>query len=852
MRRSARLQDKEAKKHDEPTVPQNTKKQDKPNDLKKPKQEQPKKSDQSKESAKLKQPEKLKQPIKPQKQDQSKKLQEVNKQEQVGNKEVAKPKQIKGQKPERSPEGRARTVARYKQHKKNQKERKKAESEAKLKEKAKEGQKPPPNQPANQLTNQPVNQPANQPANQSANQPPNPPRKSRRQKKREKDQLRAKQARSETAPPGTASSFPAVREALKRVDMDSTEPQTININRRATSEALNASSTQGAYVPAVNWNAGSRPKIRTTLGSTNVNTSTKTDKSVGNFSEEVISLTDSQREISRTREGSGDGTPESTNKQATLLIRNLPSSYAEKDVMYAFRDFKPSSCYIPRPKPSNFQPSDPAFVYVDQDYVYQAIAALHGQIWEGHRVTVMLDKGSNSHRLRLPTSSRQSSPKSESDGIILNIQDSSDKEDEKDDMMIISNSDPKKSSEFLRSREDHELTTKQSVEVTEESNHSDEDESPGSDSSEESDSGKENDVRTLADLSPEALNMQFRYTAIMKSPQDIDLTQPVTCLLCGVRGHMAETCSELKCSHCGVYDEHISRNCPTQPPRCGKCGETGHAKSKCQFKLKRTIADKVTCQLCQRHDHLEHECELIWKTFRPMKSSVATTILLFCSLCGNNGHLNGDCSQRLPGQPLRSTTWTNQSIHPGGPSEPVCHIGNYNIPTGRSGARGNEDVIVLSSDSEDDPRNFYGPKVNRAPQPGGIRIKGASTRGEVNGLPPRPPNALGPYNGQYPNPSMEYRERENNPFDQYQRRRSRSPLIQYPGRTDSRDLRNNPTGLGFGGNGDYWQPPLPDEPTPSYRGGRPSQGRHGRRPAAGESYRPMPSSGRAAWRQHNV
>ena len=89
----------------------------------------------------------------------------------------------------------------------------------------------------------------------------------------------------------------------------------------------------------------------------------------------------------------------------------------------------------------------------------------------------------------------------------------------------------------------------------------------------------------LRDLSSEALNKQFRYFHVGKSPEDVELGLLVNCLACGGAGHGSESCEALVCGSCKAYSKHLTVRCPTKS-KCSKCRESGHNESSCPYKLK--------------------------------------------------------------------------------------------------------------------------------------------------------------------------------------------------------------------------------------------------------------------------
>ena len=117
----------------------------------------------------------------------------------------------------------------------------------------------------------------------------------------------------------------------------------------------------------------------------------------------------------------------------------------------------------------------------------------------------------------------------------------------------------------------------------------------------------------LSDLQHDELKLQLRYFYTTKSPDKVDPSNPVRCLVCAHEGHMAEVCSTLTCAVCGEYDSHFTKDC-TQVKRCWKCRERGHQASDCPRKVRPVDRRGVVCDLCQRIGHIEDDCELLWRT----------------------------------------------------------------------------------------------------------------------------------------------------------------------------------------------------------------------------------------------
>lgn len=220
---------------------------------------------------------------------------------------------------------------------------------------------------------------------------------------------------------------------------------------------------------------------------------------------------------------------------------------------------------------------------------------------------------------------------------------------------------------------------------------------------------QESRPQTLANLPPEALQLQRRYFHTTKTLNELDLNGLVKCLVCAREGHLAEACERLTCAVCGKRNEHFSQHCP-QRKRCQRCREIGHQSSNCHHKLAASRSE-ITCDWCQRVGHVEEECELLWRTSgRPWESeySIRTTGL-GCYECGGAGHLGNDCPTRRPGKPMGTSTWSS--------------AGKYQTSSGSQdgmvikGRAKRQESIELDYGDDDSP-NFIRPKIP-APTPRG-------------------------------------------------------------------------------------------------------------------------------------
>lgn len=338
--------------------------------------------------------------------------------------------------------------------------------------------------------------------------------------------------------------------------------------------------------------------------------------------------------------------------------------------------------------------------------------------------------------------------------------------------------------------------------------------------------------QTLADLTPEDLKLQLKYFYITKVPREVDMASAVRCLVCMQEGHMAESCGTLLCTHCGLYRDHFSSQCPNTQ-KCHRCRERGHKQEDCPYKLGRLAANELECELCQRKGHTEGKCELLWRTSgQPWKSHMAKqSIRRSCYECGANRHLGNDCPTRKPGKPMGSSTWS---------------LGNSTSASDDSmdgttiKGRATQNPLVVLDDSEDDQANFYRPRIPQPARSGQIRIANTnSSRYQDNSrAPAHEPQQEYRTDGRRHDSYRDSRDYASNTYRPNERRRSLSPQPRYP-------LQAAPRG-GYDGSHDK-QPPLPRGHPPG-RGGKGGKGHHGKK----NTYKPMPSSAKSAWSKHRT
>ncbi|KAJ5504059.1 hypothetical protein N7463_006933 [Penicillium fimorum] len=156
----------------------------------------------------------------------------------------------------------------------------------------------------------------------------------------------------------------------------------------------------------------------------------------------------------------------------------------------------------------------------------------------------------------------------------------------------------------------------------------------------------------LVDLSQTDLEILAKYVYFDRSIHDLDLKLPISCIECQNEGHLADVCpskellhfalltAAIKCEHCGAWNQHQSSTCPDWR-RCQRCRERGHDEPQCDAKL-RNFAYEVPCDYCG-NEHLESECDFLWKFPTRDLHSEQVTVSICCANCCSAKHLVGDC-----------------------------------------------------------------------------------------------------------------------------------------------------------------------------------------------------------------
>ncbi|EAW10752.1 zinc knuckle domain protein [Aspergillus clavatus NRRL 1] len=355
---------------------------------------------------------------------------------------------------------------------------------------------------------------------------------------------------------------------------------------------------------------------------------------------------------------------------------------------------------------------------------------------------------------------------------------------------------------------------------------------------------------TLADLDRNDMEVQARCLFYDRDINDINLQAPISCTECFKEGHLAAVCPLKECVHCGAWNQHQSIFCPSWR-RCQRCRERGHDEEQCPSLLKGS-ATEIPCDLCGSADHLELQCDFMWKLPRPDSSPGPVLVSISCSHCTSNRHLVGDCPSLS--RSMISSSFTLRSIDPNMVTNINSVVGARKGPPapmrGQTGLqiRGRADRRSPSSDSEDmmSRTDRARPPINR--NRGNIRIGNGIGRGK--NLAPAGSGSRPSDRDTRHNQSYNYRDRQDYAGPNH-RQRSMSP---------------NPNGRPIRGRANDRRQPPPrspprnrPEPSRSGRGGgngggrgRGGRGGGGNRRGGGggsngDMYRPMPSAAKKAW-----
>lgn len=320
----------------------------------------------------------------------------------------------------------------------------------------------------------------------------------------------------------------------------------------------------------------------------------------------------------------------------------------------------------------------------------------------------------------------------------------------------------------------------------------------------------------LADLNSEDFETQAKFIYYGHEARDIDLSLPIACTECLQEGHLAEVCPSKECVHCGAWNKHQSSFCPSWR-RCQRCRERGHDEQQCSSPLK-SSASEVPCDLCGSNEHLELDCDVMWKLPQRSKSPGPVLVSISCSHCTSNRHLIGDCPS-LP-RPMISSSWTLNGFDP----DMITNT-NAVVPSKKKDKRNNQRSLRIrgradfrspSPDSDDmmaHPNKLQ--RVGRKPNRGSIRFDGGIGRNR---------DLAGPGNSR--NPRQDYRDRQDSFANDPRPGRMRGKDSWQPASNGPPQGRSGPPARNARGSG---------------RGGR------NRRGDNRDSYRPMPSSAKKNW-----
>ena len=350
--------------------------------------------------------------------------------------------------------------------------------------------------------------------------------------------------------------------------------------------------------------------------------------------------------------------------------------------------------------------------------------------------------------------------------------------------------------------------------------------------------------KVLMDLLPESIEEQLRYFHIGRTPQEIPRTEPVRCLICSKSGHIDEFCPLQTCPICQTIGDHLSNSCPKNE-KCTRCSSRGHTVSSCHFKLKPLPSSK-TCPLCHRQGHDDDECEMFWRSSgKIFDTPLLRSQQVWCFECAAPGHLGNDCPQRPRGKRFGSSMWTERgnfsecTILPNlppkaapKPAQAPVRQTHKHPPRSTGNQRNSNRHPIEYVESSGDERSFIRPPIAPATR-NEMRLGNISTIPNHNTYRPN-------YSDNSPNSATRYN----------------APTLPSPNRRiDTGYPRGGPGGQRYHDEyrGDYrdnYGVAYASERYDAYSGGGRRRSRSPRGGGRGgpDVYRPMPSAGDRAWR----
>ncbi|GJC85170.1 protein AIR2 [Colletotrichum liriopes] len=207
------------------------------------------------------------------------------------------------------------------------------------------------------------------------------------------------------------------------------------------------------------------------------------------------------------------------------------------------------------------------------------------------------------------------------------------------------------------------------------------------------------------------------------------------CVYCASVGHNSTACPKTACKFC-QHPGHFSWNCPTRE-RCTKCRQLGHGKAQCTEKLVHLDEEGMECAMCGSEDHLEDDCETLWRSYKPQKELIkkVKVIPAFCASCGTEGHYSSDCALR--GNRPRNQTWSLKNrdlyVDKNATDEPISDFAsqpqNPKFPLQIKGSAAKRNHIFYPDSDGSEEGEFIGQKVKPRAPLGNIQL---STNLQIN------------------------------------------------------------------------------------------------------------------------